>query len=206
MATKTKVTGMKQALAISKMLAVLTAVKGSAEFLDDGRDPYPGVSATNTPNTFEIIEHLAKGNTKSANQFKRDIRPTPQEINEIAADFLADLTKAMRKVRAFPSAETKRIEKHSKAAIVKALRSSAKDTAAIMYNHVKNQTTQTGQAQKVSQDDNGKYAKWRNETFGISDNVVFVASKQLSENLQKGNIKINIDFKGLSKALSKIKS
>lgn len=164
---------------------VLASSKVGAAWVSDPRND----GITNK----EVIKHLAEGNRKASESIKRDIRPTKEDSEKAAQIFVKELAKKMQIAGRKTSAGSPvSREKAAKQGIVIAMKKAAKYTAKVMYDRVKKQQDNTGaKAHPVGE----KYAKQRLRKFGVSESVVFVASNQLANALQKGKVKI--DFKGL---------
>ena len=142
----------------------------------------------------EVIKHLAEGNRKSSDSVTRDIRPTKEDSKKTAQIFVNEIANKMRlsgKLTSAGSSVTR--EKAAKQGIASACRKSCKHIAKVMYDRVKKQQDNTGSpAHPVGQ----KYAQQRLRKHGVATSVVFIASNQLADALQKGKVKI--DFKGLN--------
>ena len=124
----------------------------------------------------------------------RDISATKDDQQK-AADLLAEeIVRQMNRVKNSPKAIHEANMRQAKAGIVGGLRKAAKHIAAEMYSRVK---SSAGKA--VTKE----YARARHLKFGVADdvNLVFTASRQLGEALQKGTIKIRIDTAAIGRAL-----
>jgi len=199
MATKTGVVGLEGAIEMSRMLALLESIGGNASFIDTPRNAIGGESRV--PSNADIIDYLAEGNSRSASPKRRDIRPSKLEVESIAKTFTADLSHILRisgkmKVKSTPDI----INRKAKATIAKALEKAAKSVAKVMYDHVKSGTVQGGGKADAVGD---TYATWRQGKFGVSDNAVFIASRQLGEALQKGLVKVQFNNSKLLKFFKK---
>lgn len=150
----------------------------------------------------EVIKHLAEGNRNAKETIKRDIRPNQEDIKKAAEIFVDQIAKKMRIAGKNDSAGNPvSREKAAKQGAVSAMRKSMKHTAKVMYNRVKRMKTNDGsKAHPVGQ----KYAQQRNRKYGVANSVVFVASSQLANALQKGKIEINFKRANMSRLLKAV--
>jgi hypothetical protein len=178
-----KVKGLDGARTIMEM--ILKTANVSAEWVSESR-----VGDSSKVSNRQIIDYLAEGNDKSKGErIKRDIRPNEKDAEKIAKDFVNEIAKKMKiagKVDAGDTGVSR--EKAAKQGVVSAMRKAAKAQSKLMYDRVKNMKTNDGsKAHPVGK----KYAAQRKRLHGVAESVVYVATAQLANALQKGKIKIN---------------
>ena len=193
--------GLDGAQAIVTTLQAMAATKAGADWVVDPRRPDGSGSQ---PSNAELLEFLA--NPKHGP--KRDIRINDSdgdELNKIIADELVKQLNRVGQVVAPSggSAMVVQADKQARAGIVGGLRKAAKRAAAIMYERIKNMRTNTGGA--LQPPTNEASAARRKKLHGVNESVALIATRQLVEALQKGNIKVRFDSSGLSSALKIIR-
>ena len=186
-------TGLTGAETIAKELAVFAKAGVVAElFNNESRQPYPGRKST--PSNEQIIEYLAEGG--------RDITPNKEDSQDIAEGIANEMVKQLRRAGTVIDTvgrdgarrqTTLTAERQARRALTKGFRDALDKVQGIMRRHIESMTTSDGgPADRVSQDDGGKYARWRNNQFGVNEGVVYVASGQFHNAIKTARKNINI--------------
>jgi hypothetical protein len=181
------VKGLNDAMTVAEMLNILDRANSGAEWT-----AAPRINPKD-PSNEQIIEYLAKGG--------RDIRANYKDMTEAAELFADEIVRHMNRVNHVTKAGVKiTADKQAKAGIVGGMRKAMKSIAKAMSGRVKAQKTSSGtQAPNVTE----KYAKARKKKWGVNENVVYIATRQLATALLKGTIKIYYKNKKGAKALKK---
>jgi hypothetical protein len=190
--------GLDGATSIALMLDVLTTANAGADWVSEPRKPYRWSSAKNTPTNKELIRYLAGvdafGRPDPLHKGpRRDIRPTDKDRQRSAELFSNELVKQMRKVGLIANGKAITVERSAKAGIVGGLRKAAKHLAKAQYENLKSGNFTAPEEQ---------WANKRNAEWGVAKSVSLIASRQLSEALQEGKIKINYKTRNLGKIRS----
>ena len=201
--TGLNVQGLDGARAITGLLGAITATKAGADWVGGLRESEDGSGPIMS--NARVLKYLADGG--------RDIRATPgtsegdKDQQDAAEALSGEIVKQLNLVgKTFTNTRTNKTrvltdERQLRAGLSDGLKKAAKLIARRMYDRLKaRRTNDGGQAKEVTE----AYARQRKSKHGVAENVVFIATRQLAEALQKGKVKIRIDTGGIGRALKSL--
>ena len=123
---------------------------------------------------------------------RRPLFPNDEEIKEMANRYLTAVEKQLDKIgQTSKKGEELDPEKQARAGAASGLRAAAKYQAEAMATKlIRGITTDGSAAERVSQNDDGRYQRARQEKYGVAGNHPYVASGQLAQALLDGNMRL----------------
>lgn len=181
--------GLEGMQGITQALAMMEATEAGADW-DGGLRTSSDGSGPIQSNA-RILKYLADGG--------RDIRPDDSDGNKAVKLYVNQLTKRLQQIGNMGKSGPLTAEKQITAGITAGLRDAAKFIAKTMYERVKAGVDNTGTKKDVTPE----YAAQRHRKHGIANSVgiVFTATLQLANALQRGRIKIRFNKAGLNRAV-----